>query len=44
METSDTPDTPENAPAAGERTGIAAQDWAQAAEHPQYRAAVVDLL
>jgi hypothetical protein len=50
METSD---TPENAPADGERTeghadgertGIAAQDWARAAAHPQYRAAVVDLL
>lgn len=43
METSDT--TPaDGASAPAEHTGIAAQDWAQAAADPQYRAAVVDLL
>lgn len=42
METPDRSTEPDsnNAPAAG----IAAQDWATAAEQPQYRAAVVDLL
>ncbi|MGY0058678.1 ferritin-like fold-containing protein [Streptomyces sp. LZ34] len=53
MRIMETSDTPENDPAAGERTeghadgertGIAAQDWARAAADPQYRAAVVDLL
>jgi hypothetical protein len=37
-----TDQTPE--PEQPQRTGIAAQDWAAASAHPQYRAAVVDLL